>query len=122
VLGTPPQLWGWMCTHWCPLPASAAWLWWRAVTRAEWSTVVQWRERFLAFDKPDRTLSSDLVEAFLQESATPKQLVGVLEELQREGKLLKRDAHQLEEGVFCISPRRGIFQQYDPLTKTNASI
>ena len=21
-----------MCTHWCPLPASAAWLWWRAVT------------------------------------------------------------------------------------------
>ena len=25
-------------------------------------------------------------------------------------------------GVFCISPRRGIFQQYEPLTKTNASI
>ena len=29
---------------------------------------------------------------------------------------------QLDPGGFCISPRRGIFQQYDPLTKTNASI
>ena len=28
----------------------------------------------------------------------------------------------LQGGVFCISPRRGIFQQYDPLAKTNTSI
>jgi hypothetical protein len=43
MLGTPPQLWTWLTREWCPLPASLAWLWWRAVVKAQWSTTAQWR-------------------------------------------------------------------------------
>jgi hypothetical protein len=82
-----------MTRQWCPLPAALSWVMWRA----EWRTAVQWREQFLAFEKPDRALSRDNVEGFLAETCTPKQLMILLEELQQEGKLLRRDAHQLEE-------------------------
>ena len=96
----PPQLWTWMCTHWCPLPSRLSWVLWRALSQAQWSAAVQWREQFLAFDKPDRTVSSDLVETFLEEVASPQQIMKVLGELMEEKRLLRRDAHQLEEEVL----------------------
>jgi len=54
----------------------------------------------LDFDRPDRTLSSDLVEDFLGEIASPQQLVEVVEQLLAEKRLLRRDAHAVEEAVL----------------------
>jgi hypothetical protein len=66
MVGAPPKLWNWLTTEWCPLPASLAWTLWRAIVRAQWSTAAQWREQFLAFERPDRVVSRDVVEGFLR--------------------------------------------------------
>jgi hypothetical protein len=96
MLGRPPQLWTWMTTRWCPLPASQAWILWRALTRAEWPKAVQWRTAFLAYDAPDRLLSRAIVEAFLAEVAQPKHLISLLEALAQEKMLLSHDARRIE--------------------------
>ena len=68
----PPRLWDWMTREWCPLPARLAWVLWRALSQAQWSTAVQWREQFLAFDREDRAVSADVVEqASIMAPATP---------------------------------------------------
>jgi hypothetical protein len=38
MVANPPQLWTWLCTHWCPLPQPLSWVLWarhhpRAVER-----------------------------------------------------------------------------------------
>jgi hypothetical protein len=71
----PPKLWTWTTTYWAPLPSRRAWTLWHALMRARWSTAVAWRERFLAFDAPDRVVSSAVVEDFLQEIASPQRLM-----------------------------------------------
>ena len=45
--------------------------------QARWSTAVAWRTTFLDFERPDRVLSRDLVEAFLAELASPAQHGGL---------------------------------------------
>jgi hypothetical protein len=107
VLGAPPQLWSWMTTHWCPLPAAVAWVWWRALLKAEDPLAAAWRQAFLDFEAPDRVLSRDIVEAFLARVATPPQLIALLEQLQAEGKLLRRDARHLQELVLTQTDRGG---------------
>lgn len=107
MVANPPQLWLWMTTHWCRLPQSMAWLWWRALCKAQWSAAAQWRETFLNFERPDRVLSRDLIEGFLQEIARPKHLMDLLEALMEEGKLLRRDAHHLQELVLTQTDRDG---------------
>ena len=102
-----PQVWTWMTTRWCPLPAPLAGLWWRALSKARWSAAAEWRETVLDFDRPDRVLSSDIVEAFLAEIASPQQLIEVLEKLMAEGKLLRRDGHQLQELVLRHVDQQG---------------
>ena len=112
MVANPPQLWVWLCTHWCPLPQSMAWLWWRALTKAQWSQAGAWRETFCDFERPDRVLSRDLIEGFLQEIATPKHLVDLLEALREEGKLLRRDAHHLQELVLTQTDRDGHWKHH----------
>jgi hypothetical protein len=106
VLG-PPRLWGWLWAEWCPLPASLAWVLWRAVLKAQWSTATQWREQFLAFEKPDRVLSRDLVEAFLAEHASPQQMMALVEQLMEERRLLKRDGRQVQDRLLAHVDRHG---------------
>jgi hypothetical protein len=33
----PPRLWTWFTTEWCAVPPHLAWLWWRAIYKAQWS-------------------------------------------------------------------------------------
>jgi hypothetical protein len=110
MLGGPPQLWTWMTTHWCPVPASVSWIWWRAITRAEDPLAAAWRQAFLDFERPDRVLSRSLVEAFLARIATPPQLIALLEQLQAEGKLLRRDARHLQELVLAHVSKDGTWK------------
>ena len=63
------------------------------------STATRWRDAFLAFDREDKLVSSDIVETFLGEIASPQQFIDLLEALVQE-KLLKRDGRQLEELVL----------------------
>jgi hypothetical protein len=73
------------------------------------------------FDLYEYLLLSALrdLEATLVHLGQDVQLLGLRAERHAEA---SREARTDFIGVFCISPRRGIFQQYDPLTKTNASI
>jgi hypothetical protein len=102
VLLGPPRLWGWLTREWIPLPSALAWLLWRAIGKVQWSASVEWREQFLAFEKPNRVLSRDMVEDFLGEIASPKNLMGLLEALKQEKMLIRHDAHRLEEGVPAV--------------------
>jgi hypothetical protein len=111
MLGAPPKLWTWMCTHWCPVPASAAWLLWRAVSKAQYPPVDAWRARFLAFDAPDRLLSSDVVKGFLAETCTPQHLLEVIDHLMKERTLLKRDGQHLQEQILAHVDRTGQWKQ-----------
>jgi hypothetical protein len=111
VLG-PPQLWSWLWREWCPLPASQAWLAWRALSKTQDPLAAAWRQAFVDFDTPDRVLSRDLVEAFLAKIATPQQLMDLLEGLQAEGTLLKRDAHQVQELVLAHVAKDGTWKHH----------
>jgi hypothetical protein len=104
---TPPKLWDWMVAEWVRLPAPLSWVLWRALTRAEWTVAVQWRATFLDFDAPDRVLGRDLVEAFLGQIASPQQLITLCEQLLAEKRLLRRDAHQLEELLLAQTDASG---------------
>ncbi len=103
----PPQLWDWMMTHWCPMPMAMAWLMWRALHHARWSTAVAWRETFLAFERPDRAVSRDVVEAFLAEVASPAQLVDLVEHLSKEHVLLRRDAQKMVSRILAHVNKEG---------------
>jgi hypothetical protein len=73
---------------------------WRAILKAEWSAAVAWRQAFLDFEKPNRVLSRDVVEDFLGEIASPKNLMGLLEALKQEKMLIRHDTHRLEERIL----------------------
>jgi hypothetical protein len=70
-----------MVAEWVRLPAPLSWVLWRALCKAEWTDAVQWRTTFLDFERPDRVLGRDLVEAFLAQIASPTQLVHLCEQL-----------------------------------------
>jgi hypothetical protein len=97
----PPRLWTWLCTHWCPIPASLAWCWWRALSKAQYPPADLWRARFVAFDREDRGVSRDIVESFLAEIASPPQLIDLVEHLMKERCLVRRDGHHLQEHILA---------------------
>jgi hypothetical protein len=101
-----------MTTQWVRLPAPLAWVVWRALCKAEWSAAAQWRERFLAFERPDQVLSRDLVEHFLREVASPRHLVDLCEELLAEKRLLRRDARCVEELLLQQTDRTGQWKHH----------
>ena len=80
----PPRLWTWITTEWCPLPSRLSWVLWRALIHAWGSTATRWRDAFLAFDREDKLVSSDIVETFLGEIASPQQFIDLLEALVQE--------------------------------------
>ena len=106
MLGAP-TVWTWLTTRWCPLPTPLSGVWWRAFSKARWSAAAEWREELLSFDREDRVLSSDMVEAFLGDVATPTQLIEVLEKLMEEKRRLLRDGHQFQELVLRHVELRG---------------
>jgi hypothetical protein len=77
-----------------------SWVLWRALGRTQDPLAVAWRQAFCDFEAPNRLLGRDLVEAFLRQVATPQQLMALVEQLEHEGTLLRRDAHQLEERIL----------------------
>jgi hypothetical protein len=110
MVANPPELWSWMCTHWCPIPASLAWTWWRGVMQARYPPADAWRARFLAFDAPDRLLGSDLVEDFFAEIATPQHLMDLVEHLIKERCVVRRDGHQLQEYILAHVTKDGTWK------------
>jgi hypothetical protein len=100
MIGGPPTVWGWLWREWVPMPASVSWVLWRALCKAQYPPADAWRARLNAFDAPDRLLSRDLVEDFLQEIATPHALMEVVEALMKEHVLLRRDGHRVQEQIL----------------------
>jgi hypothetical protein len=110
----PPRLWTILTQVWCPVPPPLGWLWWRALLKAEDPLAAAWRQAFLDFDGQDRAVSGDVVMAFLTQIATPHALMALCEQLQGEGTLLKRDAHQLEELLLQQCTAEGQWKHQQP--------
>jgi hypothetical protein len=101
MVGGPPQLWGWLTRQWCPLPASLAWTWWRAISRAQWSASVEWRTVFLDFARRCTGSPNDEVIAlFFTQHCAPHDLVTLIEALVQEQVLRRRDGRCIEEALL----------------------
>lgn len=108
----PPRLWGWLTRTWCPLPASMAWTWWRAIARARWSASVEWRTVFLAFDRRCTGRPNEHVVAlFFHQHCAPQDLVTLIEALVQEQVLLRRDGRRIEEIVLGLCDAQGQWKQ-----------
>ena len=105
----PPWLWRVLVTGWCPLPASLAWTWWRAIVRAQWSASVAWRQAFLTFARRQDTefIERDLVCTFFMRHCTPADLITLLEALRQERVLLAHDALRIEEHLLAQADKDG---------------
>ncbi len=110
MLGGPPQLWGWLWREWCPLPASLAWVLWRALGKTQDPLAAAWRQAFVDFEAPERLLGRDLVEAFLARIATPQQLMDLVDQLMAEQTLLRRDGHQVQEQLLRHVDKDGVWK------------
>jgi len=97
MLSGPPRLWTCLTRDWCPLPRSLAWVWWRAISRAQWSASAEWREAFLVFARRSDRTSAEMVHYFFTRHYAPHDLVTLLEALVQERVLLARDGHSIEE-------------------------
>jgi hypothetical protein len=118
----PPRLWTTLVTGWCPLPASLAWVWWRALVRTHRQASVEWREAFLTFARRQDTefIERDLICTFLMRHCTPRDLIALLEALIEERVLLPRDGHRIEEALLvqCDAHRKWKHSStYEPATK-----
>jgi hypothetical protein len=106
VLG-PPPLWRSLTTEWCPLPRSLAWVWWLAISRAQWSQAVEWREAFLVFARRPGFTSAEMVAYFFTHHCAPHDLVTLLEALVQEQVLLARDGRRIEEVLLAQCDAEG---------------
>jgi hypothetical protein len=86
------------------------WVWWRALLKAQYPPADAWRARIHAFEAPDRALSPDVVEDFLQEIASPQQLIEIVEALMHERVLLQRDGHRVQEHVLAPVSKEGTWK------------
>ena len=105
---SPPPLWHYLTTAWCPLPADLARAWWFALAHSTWSQAVSWRGQFLAFAQQDGLMTSDVVADFLAEIATPAHLIALVEQLMHEQRLLRRDGRQIEERLLARTDTQAV--------------
>jgi hypothetical protein len=103
----PPQLWTVIVTQWCPLPAALAWVWWRAISKAQWSLAVEWRDAFLEKAQQQAVLTRGEVAGFLGHLVTLPTLMQLVGALRHERVLLAQDARQLEDRLLALADRDG---------------
>jgi len=100
-----------LCRYW-GLNDVQARRWWQAVGRARWSVAQEWRRRVLLFGQGiASTLATpqtvDAIQKFLDTSASPAQVLGVVESLVQEGQLSRQDARCIENKVLAMVDRCG---------------
>ena len=100
----PPMVFALMARFWGLTPAEAKVLW-LALARARWSTVVSWRQQLLLYD--ERRARLPAAKVLLHQTCAPVEVLGVLEQLAREGVLPRRTIAAYEERVLSAVDAAG---------------
>ena len=100
-----------LAQYWELDPAQAK-TWWQALTKAQWSVAVAWRRTVLLFDQGILAPLTDVqacaaVERFLDTTASPHAVLGVVENLVREDVLRREDARMIETKILAMVDKHG---------------
>ena len=103
-----PRLWDCLTLKCLRIDAALARAWWQALVHARWSEAVAFRQGLLLFEqRPPSRQSPEEVEAFWAVHLQPKQLIALIENLWKEGRLRRHRATMLEEHVLAMVQANG---------------
>ena len=106
-------LWRGLCKGWAMLDDHSTWLWWSALNKAQWSVARTFREQMRQCDGRDGPLTVETVDAFIVQYAQPGDLMVLLEQLNQEGHLSRRDASAIESALLKRVNADGAWKPYE---------
>ena len=107
-----PRFWVFLCRTWLGLSRDLAYAWWGALCRSRWSASRAFREAVLRYDAHPAPAQRPTQEKISMSGLVePQALMQLVEDLVREGVLLKREAIHLEEAILRRLDSQGEWQE-----------
>jgi hypothetical protein len=105
-----PHLWTCIARRWFRLSPELSWVWWRALLLSPWSACAAWRDGLLDFEqRPLHQQGVEDVARFLQQ-IPPRQILGIVDDLGRQGLLLPRDKRRIETAILALVRADGLWK------------
>ena len=111
-----PRFWVFLCKTWLGLSSDLAHAWWGALCRSRWTEARAFREAVVRYDQHPAPAQRPLEDKLHMSGwVAPEQLMALVEDLVREGCLLRREASTIQEailaaldaaGAWCVEERR----------------